>query len=196
MENTPETLAGLPITLFESSGDWEKWLGENHADPAGIWLKIAKKGAGKRSVSYVEALDVALCYGWIDGQKQSYDAEYFLQKFTPRRAKSIWSKANVEHVGRLMGAGLMRAGGLAAVEAAKADGRWDRAYDSGRTMEVPEDFQAALDGSVKAKEFFAALDKTNTYAALWRIQTAKKPETRKARIERLIAMLEAGEKLH
>ena len=196
MKDTPETLARLPIALFETSKDWERWLSENHAEPVGLWLKIAKKAAGKRSVSYSEALDVALCHGWIDGQKQSYDAEYFLQKFTPRRPKSIWSKTNVENVARLEAAGLMQAGGLAAVEAAQADGRWDLAYDSSRTIEVPEDFQAALDENPKAKAFFATLNKTNAYAALWRIQTAKKLETRRARIVRLVAMLEAGEKLH
>lgn len=196
MKNTSETLAGLPITLFETSKDWEQWLSKNNTNPIGLWLKIAKKASGKHSVSYLEALDVALCYGWIDGQKQSYDAEYFLQKFTPRRPKSVWSKVNVENIARLTASGLMQAGGLAAVEAAKADGRWDQAYDSSRTIEVPEDFQTALDKNLKAKAFFATLNKTNTYAVLWRIQTAKKPETRRARIESLISMLEAGEKLH
>ncbi|HSI20365.1 MAG TPA: YdeI/OmpD-associated family protein [Verrucomicrobiae bacterium] len=196
MKNTPETLAGLPIKLFETPKDWESWLNENHPEPTGLWLKIAKKASGKRSVSYLEALDVALCFGWIDGQKQSYDAEYFLQKFTPRRAKSTWSKVNVENIARLTAAGLMQAPGLAAVEAAKADGRWDQAYDSSRTMEMPEEFRLALDAHPKAKAFFSTLNKANTYAILWRVQTAKKPETRQARIEKLIAMLEAGEKLH
>ena len=196
MNTTSENLAGIPIALFENAKDWESWLKENYAEPTGRWLKIAKKASGKASVSYLEALDVALCYGWIDGQKQSYDAEYFLQKFTPRRPRSIWSKVNVENIARLSAAGLMQAPGLAAVEAAKADGRWDQAYDSSRTMEVPEEFRLALDAHPKAKAFFATLNKTNTYAILWRIQTAKKPETRAARIESLIAMLEAGEKLH
>lgn len=196
MKDILETLAGLPIALFETSKDWEQWLSEHNTEPLGLWLKIAKKASGKYSVSYLEALDMALCFGWIDGQKQSYDAEYFLQKFTPRRPKSIWSKVNVENIARLTAAGLMRAGGLAAVEAAKADGRWDRAYDSSRTIEVPEDFQTALNKNPEAKAVFATLNKTNAYAVLWRIQTAKKPETRRARVERLITMLEAGEKLH
>jgi len=182
--------------LFETSKDWEGWLSENQAEPTGLWLQIAKKASGKRSVSYLEALDVALCYGWIDGQKQSYDAEYFLQKFTPRRPKSIWSKVNVENIARLTTAGLMQAPGLAIVEAAKADGRWDQAYDSSRTIEMPEEFRAALDANPKAEAFFSTLNKTNTYAILWRIQTAKTPETRAARIQKLVAMLEAGEKLH
>jgi len=196
MENTLETLGGLPIWLFETSEDWERWLIENHAAPGGLWLKIAKKASGRRSVTYPEALDVALCYGWIDGQKRLYDAEYFLQKFTPRRPKSIWSKVNVENIARLTAAGLMRAPGLAVVETAKADGRWDQAYDSSRTIEVPEDFRIALEANSKAKVFFFTLNKTNTYAILWRIQAAKKPETRQARIEKLVAMLAAGEKLH
>ena len=196
MTNTPETLAGLPIKLFETSKDWECWLNENYAEPTGLWLKIAKKASGKRSVSYLQALDVALCFGWIDGQKRSYDAEYFLQKFTPRRPKSIWSKVNVENIARLTAAGLMRAPGLAVVDAARANGRWDQAYDSSRTIEMPEEFCIALDANPKAKAFFSTLNKTNIYATLWRIQTAKKPETRRARIEKLIAMLEAGEKPH
>lgn len=194
--STPETLLGLSIRLFETPNDWERWLRENYSEPNGLWLKIAKKASGKRSVSYSEALDVALCYGWIDGQKRLYDAEYFLQKFTPRRPKSIWSKVNVDNIARLTAAGLMQPSGLAAVEAAKVDGRWDQAYDSSRTIEVPEEFQTALDANSKAKSFYATLNKTNTYAILWRIQTAKKPETRRDRIEKLIAMLEAGEKLH
>lgn len=196
MKKATETLAGLPIKLFETSKDWEVWLSENYAEPTGLWLKIAKKASGKCSVSYLEALDVALCFGWIDGQKRSYDVEYFLQRFTPRRPKSIWSKINVENIARLTAAGLMQAPGLAAVEAAKADGRWDLAYDSSRTIEMPEEFRVALDANPKAKIFFSTLDKPNTYAILWRIQTAKKLETRQARIEKAIAMLEAGEKLH
>ena len=196
MKTEPEILAGLPIVLFKTPKDWEQWLSENSENQMGLWLKIAKKASGKYSVTYAEALDGALCHGWIDGLKKSYDTEFFLQKFTPRRPKSIWSKVNVRHITRLTAAGLMQAGGLAVVEAAKADGRWDQAYDSSRTIEVSAEFQSELDKNPKAKAFFESLNKTNTYAVLWRIQTAKKPETRQARIESLIAMLEAGEKLH
>lgn len=185
----PEELAGLPIVLFEQPRDWEQWLEVNHGQPQGLWLKIGKKAAGKASVSYAEALERALCFGWIDGQKQTYDGEYFLQKFTPRRAKSVWSKVNVEKVAALTAAGKMRPAGLAAVEAAKADGRWDQAYDSARTMAVPVDFQTELDANPDAKAFFATINKTNSYAILYRIQSAKKPETRQARIEKFITML-------
>lgn len=191
-----QTLNELRIIRFESPKDWEQWLEANHAQPQGVWLKIAKKDSGATSVNYTEALDVALCYGWIDGQKQSFDTTYYLQKFTPRRPKSIWSKVNVKKVAALTAAGKMKPGGLAAVDAAKQDGRWDQAYDSHRTTEVPSDFQAALDAHPQAKAFFATLDKTNTYAILWRIQTAKKPETRRARIEKCIAMLNEGKKFH
>jgi uncharacterized protein YdeI (YjbR/CyaY-like superfamily) len=194
MKEADETLAGLAIVLFNTSAAWEDWLSKNHRQPTGVWLKIAKKAAHKQSISYLEALDVALCYGWIDGQKRSYDTDYFLQRFTPRRPKSVWSKVNVDNIARLTAAVLMKEAGLAAVEAAKADGRWDQAYDSARTIQVPEDFRIALDKSPSAKEFFASLNKTNTYSILWRIQTAKKPETRQARIQMLIATLEAGEK--
>lgn len=191
-----ETLNGLQIILFPSPQDWEDWLAAHYTQPEGVWVKIAKKASGLASVSYVEALDVALCYGWIDGQKQSFDAAYYLQKFTPRRPKSIWSKVNVKKVAVLTAAGKMKPAGLAAVDAAKQDGRWDQAYDSHRTMAVPADFQAILDKNPQAKAFFATLNKTNTYAILWRIQTAKKPETRQARIEKCIAMLNEGKKFH
>lgn len=196
MKNEIETLAGVPIVLFETAQDWERWLKDNYAQATGLWLKHAKKASGLASVSYAEALDIALCYGWIDGQKQSYDAQYFLQKWTPRRAKSVWSKVNVDKVAGLIASGRMKPSGLAAVEAAKADGRWEQAYDSAQTMTMPEDFAAALEANPKAKEFYATLNKTNTYAMLWRIQTAKKPETRVARIEKFVAMLGEGKKLY
>lgn len=191
-----ETIAGLPVLLFETQQDWRIWLGKNHGDSKGAWLKIAKKVSGMKSVSYVEALDDALCYGWIDSQKRGYDEKYFLQKFGPRGPRSIWSKINIEKVERLIEVGSMQAAGLAAIERAKQTGEWGRAYDSSSKSVVPEDFQAALDKNLKAKAFFETLNKTNTYVFIWRVQTAKKPETRKARIEKFIGMMEKGEKLH
>lgn len=186
----------LPILPFESKKKFADWLAKNHDKSAGLWLKIAKKAAGIPTVTYAEALDVALCYGWIDGQKGSFDEQYFLQKFTPRRAKSIWSKINVGHVERLIASGEMKPAGLKAVEAAKQDGRWDVAYEGQKNISVPEDFQSALDKNKKAKAFFETLNSVNRYAILWRIQTAKKPETRAKRIRQLTDMLERGEKLH
>lgn len=191
-----ELLKDLPVLLFTSREGWHAWLKDNHNQPWGIWLKHAKRSSGKKSVSYQEALEEALCYGWIDGQKQAYDSDYYLQKFTPRGPKSIWSKNNVAKVESLINIGKMQPAGLAAINAAKQDGRWDAAYDSPSANKVPEDFQAALDKNPKAKQFFATLNKANVYAFCWRVQTAKKPETRKARIEKFIDMLNRGEKLH
>ena len=161
-----------------------------------MWLRIAKVGARLKSITYAEALDVALCFGWIDGQKRSHDAQSFLQKFVPRRKRSAWSKRNREHVERLMAAGEMHPAGLAAVAAAKADGRWDRAYDSPATATVPDDLQAALDRNPKARAFFETLTSANRYAILYRIQTAVKPETRARRIAEFVAMLKRHETLH
>lgn len=185
----------LPIELFADAAAWERWL-EAHADAPGLWLKIAKKNQGVVSVSYPQALDVALCHGWIDGLKRSCDERYFLQRFTPRRPRSIWSKINIGKIEVLTAAGRMRAGGLREVEGAQADGRWQGAYESARNMEVPEDLEKALKKNAKARRFFEQLDRTNRYAVLWRVTTAKKPETRAARIEKLVAMLERGEKIH
>lgn len=187
----------LPVLPFVDAVAWETWLVTN-ADAKGVWLKIAKKDSGHATVTYAEALDVALCHGWIDGQKRSFDAAWFLQRFTPRRAKSLWSKINVGHVQRLIDAGRMRAGGLREVEAAKADGRWDAAYDGGRSMEVPPELAQALSlaKNRKAKAFFDTLNAANRYAVCWRVQTAKKPETKAKRVETLLAMLARGEKLH
>jgi len=185
----------LPIKLFKTSAAWEKWL-VAHAGDAGAWLKIAKKDTGATSVSYAEALDVALCHGWIDGLKRSCDAQYFLQRFTPRRPKSLWSKINVAKIEGLIAAGRMQKGGLREIEAARADGRWHAAYDSARNMPVPEELAAALAGNKKAKAFFDKLDRTNRYAFCWRVQTAKKPETRAARVAKFVAMLAKGEKIH
>ena len=186
----------IPVLLFADQQAWATWLAENHTTSTGLWLQLAKKASGLTSVSYAEALDVALCYGWIDGQKQSYDEDSWLQKFTPRGTKSIWSKINREKIAQLIERGLMQLAGLAAVESAKQDGRWEAAYDLARTMTVPADFQAALDQSAPAAAFFATLNSANRYAVLWRIQTAKKAETRTKRIEQFIHMLENKEKLH
>lgn len=185
-----------PILLFADRRAFRAWLDAHHAAAPGLWLRIAKGGAALRSVSYAEALDVALCYGWIDGQKQRHDAESFLQKFTPRRARSPWSKRNREHVERLLAAGEMHAAGLAAVAAAQADGRWDRAYDSARSATVPDDFAAALAAAPEAEAFFATLRGSQRYAFLYRIQTAVRPETRARRIGEFVAMLGRRETLH
>lgn len=185
----------LPIKLFRTAAAWEKWLAAHVADK-GAWLKIAKKGQGVTSVTYDEALDVALCHGWVDGLKRSCDEQYFLQRFTPRRPKSLWSKLNIGRVERLVASGRMAVTGLREVEAAKADGRWQAAYDSASRIEVPDDLTAALAKQPRARKFFEQLDRTNRYAVLWRVQTAKKPETRAARIEKLVAMLANGEKIH
>jgi uncharacterized protein YdeI (YjbR/CyaY-like superfamily) len=190
-----EALTDLPVRHFRNAAAWEKWLSSHNQD-RGLWLKIAKKASGIASVSYAEALDVALCHGWIDGQKRSFDEKFFLQRFTPRRPKSLWSKINIGHVERLVAAGRMQAGGLREVEAAKADGRWQAAYAGAVGMTVPEELEAALAKNRKARAFFDKLDRTNRYAVCWRVQTAKKPETRAARIEKLVAMLAKGEKIH
>ncbi len=186
----------LPIMAFATPHEWDAWLDTRHADTPGIWLKIAKKDAGVPSVTYAEALESALCYGWIDGQKAAFDAEYWLQKFTPRRPKSIWSRVNRDKATALIAAGRMQPAGLAQVEQAKSDGRWEAAYQSQRAMAFPDDFQRALDANPRAKEFFATLDGGNRYAILFRIETAKKPETRAARIQKFVAMLANHEKIH
>ena len=188
--------AELPMMLFEDQAAWAAWLEQNHAGAPGLWLQHAKKAADLTSVSYAEALDVALCYGWIDGQKQSYDDSSWLQKWTPRGAKSIWSKINREKALKLIERGEMQPAGLAEVERAKQDGRWDAAYDSHSTATVPDDLQAALDSNAAAKAFFATLNSTNRYAILFRIQTVKKAETRARRIQEFIGMLERHEKMH
>jgi uncharacterized protein YdeI (YjbR/CyaY-like superfamily) len=191
-----ETFNDLPVIFFETAQQWQDWLAEHHSQPTGVWLKFAKKASGIASLSYDPALDAALCYGWIDGQSKTLDETYYLQKFTPRRPKSTWSKRNIAKVAELTAQGMMQPAGLAAVEAAKQDGRWAQAYDPPSTATIPADFQAALNKHPKAKQFFAGLNKTNSYAILWRIQTAKKPETRQARIEKLIQMLDDGKQLH
>jgi uncharacterized protein YdeI (YjbR/CyaY-like superfamily) len=185
----------LPIKHFKTAAAWEKWL-QAHADGAGVWLKIAKKDAGVVSVTIGEALDVALCHGWIDGLRLGCDAQYFLQRFTPRRSKSLWSRINVARAERLIAEGRMGEGGLREIEAARADGRWDAAYHSARNMPVPDELAAALARNKKARAFFDDLDRTNRYAFCWRVQTAKKAETRAARVAKFVAMLARGEKIH
>ena len=172
------------------------WLQKNHATSNGIWLRIFKKDSKTKTVTYAEALDEALCFGWIDGQKDKYDAKSFLQKFTPRRPKSIWSKRNREHVARLAKEKRMQSAGLKEVEQAKADGRWESAYDSSSAMKVPDDFVKELQKNKKAYEFFLSLNRANTYAIAWRLQRAKKPETREKRMRALLEMMRTGKKLH
>jgi uncharacterized protein YdeI (YjbR/CyaY-like superfamily) len=186
----------LKTLTFGSSQEFRSWLQKNHATHEGIWLRIFKKDSGEKSITYAEALDQALCYGWIDGQKQAKDARSWLQKFTPRRAKSGWSRVNTGHVERLVKSGLMADAGLKAVEAARADGRWQAAYDSPRNAAPPEDFVKALDEDKKAKAFFETLNRANIYAIVYRLQTAKKPETREKRIKMIVNMLGRGEKFH
>ena len=183
-------------TLFKNAKAFETWLKKHHATSDGLWLQIAKKGAEQPSVTYPEAVEIALCWGWIDGQKKGLDDQHFLQRFTPRRARSIWSKINVDKVAALIEAGRMQPAGQAQIDAAKADGRWDKAYDGARTATVPEDLQAALDANPQARQFFATINASNRYAVTWRVQTAVKPETRAKRIAQLVDMLARGEVVH
>jgi len=184
------------VLSFESTQAWDRWLAAHHGDSPGLWLKIAKKGSAGRSISYSEALDVALCHGWIDGQKGRYDDGYWLQRFTPRKPGSNWSKINTERASALIAAGRMRPAGLREVERARADGRWERAYPSQSRIAVPEDLARALAANPRASAFFATLDSANRYAVLYRIGTAKRPETRAKRIEQFVAMLSEHNKLH
>jgi uncharacterized protein YdeI (YjbR/CyaY-like superfamily) len=175
---------------------WAAWLGAGHASSPGVWLKIAKRGSDARSVSYAEALDVALCHGWIDGQKRPLDDRFWLQRFTPRTPRSRWSKRNRALAERLIASGEMAPAGLREVERARADGRWEAAYDSHATATVPPDLQAALDADAGAAAFFAGLDSANRYAILYRIQEARRPETRARRIATFVAMLAEGRRIH
>ena len=186
---------GKPVLTFASQSDWEAWLDEHHASSDGIWIKYAKKASGIETVVYKEALDVALCYGWIDGQVASVDAHWYAQRWTPRRKRSKWSKVNREKVEALIERGAMKPAGLAEIERAKADGRWDDAYPSPSQMTVPDDLQAAFDANPAAAEFFATLSATNRYAVLYRIHDAKRPETRERRIAQFVEKLARGEKI-
>jgi uncharacterized protein YdeI (YjbR/CyaY-like superfamily) len=185
-----------PVRLFKSKQDWAAWLEKNHRKSTGLWLRVAKKGSRSRSVSYQEALEVALCYGWIDGQKMPENEEAWLQRFVSRSNKSIRSKINREKALALIASGEMKAAGLEAIENAKKNGRWDAAYDSPSGATVPADFQKALDANPRAAAFFKTLDRANRYAVLWRIQTVKKAETRARKIEHFIGMLARKEKVH
>ena len=186
----------LPAKLFRTRAAWEDWLTKHGASAPGLWLKLGKGVSLKETVSYQEALDAALCHGWIDGQKKSLDDRYWLQKFTPRGPRSIWSRPNRERAEKLIEAGRMLPAGLAAIERSRKSGMWDAAYDSQRTARPPGDLLAELKKSPAAEAFFASLDSHNRYAILFRIQTAKLPSTRKSRIEKFVRMLENGEKLH
>jgi uncharacterized protein YdeI (YjbR/CyaY-like superfamily) len=181
---------------FATTRAFEAWLRKNHASSDGVWLLIAKAGADEPTVTYAHAVEVALCHGWIDGQKKALDDRHWLQRFTPRRARSLWSKANREKAEALIASGRMQPSGMAEVERAQGDGRWHAAYDGPRTATVPPDLQAALDARPEARDFFAQLDGANRYAVLWRVQTAKRAETRAKRIATFVEMLARGEKIH
>ena len=190
------TPTGKPILFFKSDKEFEKWLAKNHSISDGIWVQFYKKGTGVVTLTYDKALDVALCYGWIDSQVNKYDDKSYIQKFTPRRSRSIWSKRNTEHVARLIKEGKMKPSGLLEMDKAKEDGRWEKAYESPVNAVAPDDFLKALSKNKKAQEFFKTLNKTNTFAITWRIQDAKKKETRERRIQKFIEMLERGEKFY
>lgn len=185
-----------PVYLFIEQKDWEKWLNENHAATRVVWVKFAKKNTGAVSITYAQALDVALCYGWIDGLVNKYDEQYYLQRFTPRGPRSIWSKINRVHIARLIKEKKMQPAGLLAVETAKKNGQWKSAYDSPKDMQMPEDFLKEIAKDSKALAFYQTLSKANIYAIAWRLQTAKKPETREKRFKLLLEMLKKEEKFH
>jgi uncharacterized protein YdeI (YjbR/CyaY-like superfamily) len=191
-----EERAGLPIRAFADAKAWEAWLAAQPRDSKGVWLKLAKKGSALASVTKAEAIDVALCHGWIDGQLQPSDDRSWLVRFTPRTAKSRWSQINRRRAAELIEQGRVGPAGLAEIEAAKADGRWDAAYSPQSKAETPPDLEAALDAAPAAKALFSQLDSANRYAILYRIHEAKKPETRAARIEKFIGMLNRGETIH
>jgi uncharacterized protein YdeI (YjbR/CyaY-like superfamily) len=191
-----ESKTNQPVMAFQSAKEWRAWLSKNHLVSKGIWLKIFKKDSKEKTITYAEALDESLCFGWIDGQKKSHDTQAWLQKFCPRGAKSIWSKINITHIERLTEAGKMKPRGLEVVASAKADGRWERAYDSPGNMSIPEDFIKELSKNKKAYEFYKTLNKTNLYSIAFRLQTAKKPETRQKRMGVILEMLSKGQKFH
>lgn len=190
------TVKDLPVLSFATSRAWSEWLATHYASSRGVWLKIAKKGSGSASVTYAEALEGALAWGWIDGQKGTFDDVWWLQRFSPRTAKSPWSKINRAKAERLIAAGTMEPPGLAEVERAKRDGRWERAYDGARSSSVPADLAAAFACNARARAFFETLDGANRYAILYRVQTAKKPETRAERIARFVALCARHEMIH
>jgi uncharacterized protein YdeI (YjbR/CyaY-like superfamily) len=182
---------------FESREAFAAFLAAHHADtPDGVWIRFARRGSGIPSVTHDEALEVALCYGWIDAQVRGGDETHYVQRFVPRRARSKWSKVNRAKAEALIASGAMRPAGLAEVERARADGRWEAAYDSPATAGVPADLQAALDADPAARDFFAGLDRANRYAILYRLQEARRPETRARRLEKFVAMLREGRRIH
>ena len=185
------------IVSFRSGKEWHRWLSANHAKTdEGVWLRLFKKDSGQATVTYDEALDEALCYGWIDGQKRTHDSVSWIQRFTPRRKRSMWSKRNRQHVARLIKEKRMTTAGLREIKAAKKDGRWDGAYDSPKNMKIPVVFLRRLQKNKQAYAFFKTLNKANTYAIAWRLQTAVKPETKERRMQALLDMLEQGKKIH
>ena len=191
-----EERAGLPVLAFADAAAWEAWLAAQPPGSKGVWLKLAKKGSGIASVSKAQAIDAALCHGWIDGQLQPYDDRAWLVRFTPRKPRSKWSEVNRKRAQELIAEGRMSPAGLAEIEAARSDGRWSQAYAPQRTAEVPADLQSALDAAPAARKLFGELDGANRYAILYRIHDAKKPETRAARIARFVDMLNRGETIH
>ncbi len=191
-----ETKQDLPVLPFASQREWEAWLEANHATAKGLWLKIAKRESGIDSVTYDEAVESALCFGWIDGQKAPYDERFWLQRFTPRGRKSKWSRINRDKATALLAQGRMKPAGRAQVEAAQQDGRWEAAYAAQSEMAVPDDLQAELDKDPAAAAFFASLSSRNRYAILYRLQDAKKPETRARRLEQFVTMLKEGRKVY
>jgi uncharacterized protein YdeI (YjbR/CyaY-like superfamily) len=195
MKADPHPKDGLPIVAFAGAADFQAWL-ERHRDRPGAWLKLARKGSGIASVTYAAALDIALCYGWIDGQTGKLDDAWTLRRFTPRRSRSRWSQINCKRAEELAAEGKMQARGLREMDAAKSDGRWDAAYAPARTITAPEDFLEALKAHPEAQRFFEQISAQNRYAVLYRIQDAKKPETRVRRIGKFVAMLQEGKTLH
>lgn len=186
----------LPTIFFASATEWERWLEDNHRESAGVWIKLAKKGSGIESVRYPEVLDAALCFGWIDGRREALDDRHFLQRFTRRRSRSPWSRINREKVERMITEGRVRPAGVSEVQRAQADGRWAAAYDGQKRMAVPDDLQRELDVRPQAAAFFATLTSQNRYAILYRLQDAKRPETRARRLSKFVAMLESGETIY
>lgn len=196
MTKKAATAGEIPVLPFIDRKNWSTWLEQNHASSTGIWILFAKKNSGVASVTYAEALDIAIAYGWIDSQKKSHDEKMFLQKFTPRGKRSIWSVVNRTKALAMMESGEMKPAGLAEVERAKSDGRWDAAYEPQTRAQVPADLRKALDANPKAAKFFATLSSQNRYAILFRVHTARKTETRQKRIEQFVAMLARHETLH
>jgi uncharacterized protein YdeI (YjbR/CyaY-like superfamily) len=191
-----ETLNGAEIITCDNAAQWESWLAEHHELPAGVWLKVAKKGSGLPSVTIKEALEVALCYGWIDSQRKGLDETHYLQKYSRRRPKGSWSRVNVELAEALIAAGRMRAPGFAEIAAAQADGRWDAAYESQRTAEIPADLAAALEADQRAREFFQKLGRTDQYAVILRLMKAQTPQRRVDQLQKMITLLAAGQKVN